>query len=96
MVSVAAVTVIARLLTVNVAAVLVAVCVPLQVLVNAARYWFPLSATDGFVTVRVVLVPPGETSVQLTPLVLTCHCTVGAGLPLAVAVKVALFPYVTV
>ena len=30
------------------------------------------------------------------PSVLTCHCTVGVGLPLAAAVKVAVWPAVTV
>jgi hypothetical protein len=38
--------------------------------------------------VNVVLVAP-EMLVKPEP-VLTCHCTVGAGLPLAAAVKVAL------
>src|SRR5437660_649193 len=32
----------------------------------------------------------------LPPSVLTCHCTVGAGVPLAAAVKVALLPAHTV
>jgi len=30
------------------------------------------------------------------PFVLTCHCTVGAGLPLAAAVKLAIWPTDTV
>ncbi len=32
----------------------------------------------------------------LPPLVLTCHCTVGVGVPLAVAEKLAVAPAVTV
>ena len=40
----------------------------------------------------VVLVAPGI-SLQLVPLlVLTCHCTVGVGVPVADAVKVAVPP----
>lgn len=34
--------------------------------------------------------------VQVVPLVLACHCTVGAGLPLAAAVKTAVCPALTV
>jgi len=30
------------------------------------------------------------------PLVLTCHCTVGVGVPLAAAVKLTVWPAVTV
>ena len=33
---------------------------------------------------------------ELPPLLLTSHCTVGAGLPVAAAVNVALLPAVTV
>ena len=33
---------------------------------------------------------------QVAPSVLTCHYTVGAGLPLAAAVKVAVWPALTV
>ena len=58
--------------TVNVAAALVAVCVPLQVFVNTARYLVPLSETAGFVSVSVVLVC-ADRFVKLTPSVLTCH-----------------------
>ena len=32
----------------------------------------------------------------MPPSVLTCHCTVGVGLPLAAAVKVAVWPALTV
>jgi hypothetical protein len=46
----------------------------------------------GFVTVKVVAVAP-ETLVNPEP-VLTCHWTVGAGFPLAAAVKDAFAPYV--
>ena len=63
----------ATLLTVRVAAFEVAVCVPLQVFVNTARYWLPLALSDGVVTVSVVLVAP-EIFVHVEPLlVLTCH-----------------------
>jgi hypothetical protein len=58
------------------------------VLVNTARYWFPLSP-DAAVKLKVVFVAP-EISFQLVPpLVLTCHWTVGVGLPVAAAVKLA-------
>ena len=45
--------------------------------------------------VRVVLVRRMWLKVE-PPSVLTCHCTVGAGLPLAAAVKVAVRPALTV
>src|SRR5437899_3145743 len=48
------------------------------------------------VKLRVVEVAP-ETLLNVTPLsVLTCHCTVGVGEPVAAAVKVAVWPVVTV
>ena len=46
--------------------------------------------------VRVVLVAPAMSLKVVPPSVLTCHCTVGVGLPLAAAVKVAVCPAVTV
>ena len=65
-------------------------------MVKTARYSLPLCDTDGLLTMSVVLVAP-ETGFQVEPLlVLTCHCTVGVGLPLPAAVNVASFPYVTV
>ena len=85
--------VIARAVTVKVAAVVVAVRVPPQVFVNIARYWDPLCDMPGSVTVRVVLVAPVILP-QVPPLfVLICHWTVGAGFPLAAALKVASLPY---
>jgi hypothetical protein len=76
-----------RLLTVNVAAFVVAV---LQVLVKTARYWLPFCESVKLVKLSVVLVAP-LTLLQEPPLlVLTCHCTVGDGVPLALAVKLAL------
>ena len=84
-----AVTVRCTLVTVNVAALEVAVA-GVHELVNTAWYWFPLMATVGLLMVNVVLVASGI-SLKLTPLlVLTCHCTVGAGLPPAAAVKLTL------
>src|SRR5438309_1357135 len=78
--------------TVRVAAVVVAVP---QVFVNTARYCLPPSAPAA-VKLRVVDVAPGM-SVKLTPpLMLTCHCTVGVGVPLAAAVNVAVWPAFTV
>ena len=66
-----------------------------RLLVNTAWYTLPLSAPEA-VKLYVVLVAP-VISVQVWPLsVLTCHCTVGAGLPAAVAVKLAVAPTPTV
>src|SRR5437762_1289782 len=69
--------------TVSVAAAVVALP---QALVKTARYWLPLW-DDCAVNVRLVVVAPGM-SLKPEP-VSTCHCTVGAGLPEAEAVKVA-------
>jgi hypothetical protein len=78
--------------TVSVAAVVVAV--PAE-FVNTARYRFPL-CDKAVVKLRVVEVAP-ETLLNVTPpSVLTCHCTVGVGEPVAEAVKVAVWPAVTV
>src|SRR5437773_1076089 len=70
--------------TVSVAALLLAVP---RALVKTARYWLPF-CDNCAVKVRLVLVAP-PMSVNPEP-VLTCHCTVGAGEPLAAAVKVTL------
>ena len=79
-------------LTVSVAAVVVAV--PAE-LVNTARYWLPF-CDKVVVKLRVVEVAP-ETLLNVAPLsVLACHCTVGAGEPVAAAVKVAVWPAATV
>ena len=79
-------------LIVNVAALLVAV--PL-LLVNTARNCLPPSDA---VTVNeyVVDVAPLMLLNVDPPSVLTCHCTVGVGLPLAAAVNVAVPPTGTV
>jgi hypothetical protein len=79
-------------LTVSVAAVVVAV--PAE-FVNTARYWFPL-CDKAVVKLNVVEVAP-ETLLNVPlPAVLICHCTVGVGEPVAAAVKVAVWPAVTV
>jgi hypothetical protein len=49
-------------------------------------------ATVGLLIVNVVLVAPEMSLKEPPPFVLSCHCTVGAGLPLAAAVKLALVP----
>ena len=64
-------------------------------LVNTAWYRFPFCAVVTAVNVRVADVAP-MIFVNAPPLTLTCHCTVGTGLPLAVAVKLALLPAATV
>src|SRR6267154_1018654 len=78
--------------TVSVAAVVVAV--PAE-FVNTARYWFPF-CDNAVVKLNVVEVAP-ETLLNVPlPAVLICHCTVGVGEPVAAAVKVAVWPAVTV
>src|SRR5271155_1924337 len=78
--------------TVNVAAVVVA---PPHVLVNTARYWFPVWLAL-VVKLSVVDVAPVMLLNVVPPFVLTCHCTVGVGCPLAPAMNVAVWPMVTV
>src|SRR6266446_7034110 len=59
--------------------------------VKTARYWYPfwlgaavkLSVADVAPTISLKLPPPS---------VLSCHCTVGAGKPLAAVVNVAVLP----
>jgi len=59
--------------------------------VHTARYCFPLSPV-AVANVSVALIAPMMFD-QLIPLfVLTCHCTIGAGAPLAADIKVTLFP----
>src|SRR6266478_4663956 len=83
---------VAEVFTVSVAAVVVAG--PAE-FVNTARYWFPV-CDKAVVKLRVVEVAP-ETLLNVTPpSALTCHCTVGVGEPVAAAVKVAVWPTVTV
>ena len=55
---------------------------------RSGRWWW--------LKVKVVLVAPAMSLKVEPPSVLTCHCTVGVGLPLAAAVKVAVWPAVTV
>src|SRR5204863_1517113 len=71
--------------TVSVATLLVALP---HVLVKTARYFLVLSAAVA-VKLRVVEVALGIGFQMVPPSVETSHCTVGAGLPLAAAVKVA-------
>src|SRR5207245_2207712 len=79
--------------TPSVAAVVVALP---TVFVNTAWYLFPFCAAVTAVNASVAEVAP-PTLLNVTPLsVLTCHCTVGVGLPLAAAVKLALLPADTV
>src|SRR2546425_2589315 len=78
--------------TVSVAAVVVAV--PAE-FVNTARYWFPL-CDKAVVKLSVVEVAPATLLNVTPPSVLTCHCTVGVGEPVAAAVKVAVWPAGTV
>jgi len=61
-----------------------------QLSVKTARYWLPFCELCT-VKVRLAEVAP-LTFVQFTPSVLLCHCTVGAGAPLAAAVKLTLWP----
>jgi hypothetical protein len=77
--------------TVRVAVLVVAV--PAE-FVNTAWYWLPFC--DKVVAkLRVVEVAPGR-MLKVAPLsVLTCHCTVGVGEPVAATLKVAVWPAVT-
>ena len=80
--------------TVSVAATVVAI--PAE-FVNIARYWFPF-CDEAVVKLKVVEVEVApETLLKVAPpSVLTCHCTVGVGEPVAAAVKVAVWPAFTV
>jgi len=67
-------------------------------LVNTARYWLPFWAAVVDATVSVVdvdVAPLMFVNVEL-PLGADCHCTVGAGVPVAAAVNVAVAPAATV
>ena len=77
--------------TVSVAGMVVTV--PTE-LVNTAWYRLPLSAAV-VAKLNVVEVAPGML-LNAPPKLLTCHCTVGVGLPVAAAVKVTTNPAVTV
>src|SRR6185295_9115604 len=79
-------------ITVSNAELVVAVPFALE---KTARYFLPLSAAT-VVMFSVVEVASGIL-LNVPPLsVLTCHCTVGVGLPFADAVKVATDPALTV
>src|SRR5438132_835478 len=58
-------------------------------LLNRARYCLPSSAATAL-KVRLGLVAPAISLNVTPPSVLTCHWTVGAGLPLAAALKLTL------
>ena len=62
----------------------------LTLFVHAARYCLLLSAVV-VTNDNVGLVAP-VTFIQVVPFVLCCHCTVGAGVPLAAEVKLAFVP----
>ena len=64
-------------------------------LVNTARNHLP-SSTCAAAKAYVVVVAPATSSQVLPLLVLTCHCTVGFGDPVAVAENVAVLPTFTV
>ena len=64
------------------------------VFVNAARYRLPSSPAPA-VKLSVVDVAPGMLLNVAPPSELTCHCTVGVGVPVAAAVKVAVPPEIT-
>jgi hypothetical protein len=79
--------------TVNVAAVVVA---ELTLFVNMARYWLPFCPAVTATTDNVAEVAPEIFVNVVPPFVLTCHCTLGVGVPLAAAVNVAVAPAFTV
>ena len=79
--------------TVSVAVVVVAVPAELE---NTARYRLPLLAPVVGGVVYVPEVAPLRFDQELPELVLTCHCTLGVGVPDAAAVKVAVLPALTV
>ena len=76
--------------TVSVAAVVVAVP---TLFMKTARNWLPVSPLV-VVSLYVVLVAPSML-VQLPAPLFTCHCTDGAGLPVAAAVNSTVLPTVT-
>ena len=71
----------------------VVVAVPAE-FVNTARYLLPFCASTTL-KLSVVLVAPLRFVNVVPPFVLTCHCTVGFGVPLAAAVKETSKPFVT-
>ena len=81
------VVIVGPVLTVSVAALVVAVP---TLFVNTAWYSLPLSAAGTLEIVSVVDVAPLTFVNVEPPLVDTCHCTVGVGVPLAAAEPPAL------
>ena len=79
-------------LTVKVAALLFTLP---AVFVNTIRYLFPVCEA-AVVKLSVVEVAPLRLLNVTPPSVLTCHCAVGVGEPVAAAVKVAVWPALTV
>jgi hypothetical protein len=79
-------------LTVSVAAVDVLL---LTEFVNTASYALPFCEAV-VVMLKVVEVAPATAAKLAPPFVLNSHCTVGAGVPMAAAVKVAIAPAITV
>ena len=77
--------------TVNVAALVV--MLPTE-LVKSARYCLPVSANAVVKEYGADVAP--EMSVHDVPSVLTCHFTVGVGVPMAAAVNVAVVPFTAV
>jgi len=63
-------------------------------LVNTAWYWLPVCAAVTLLSVSVVEVAPLMLAKLAAPAALTCHCTVGVGVPLAAAVNVTVLPAV--
>jgi hypothetical protein len=70
--------------TVRVAAVVVALP---DALLKTALYWLPLAATVVPTTLNIVEFAPARFVKVPPPFVLSCHCTVGAGCPVAAAVN---------
>ena len=78
--------------TVKVASVLVALFIGF---VNTARYRFEFNPAFA-ITVSGVEVAPAMFVNVVPAFMLTCHCTVGVGVPLAAELKVAVAPVATV
>lgn len=76
--------------TISVAAVVVAGA-PMPLL-NTARYSLPFSSSVTLPMARVAFVAFGISLNEFPPSVLTCHCTVGDGVPLASAVNITSVP----
>jgi hypothetical protein len=79
---------------VNVSVAAVVVAIP-ATLVNTAWYLFPFCPAV-VANVSVVEIAPATLLNVAPPEALTCHWTVGIGLPLAAAVKLTLLPTLTI